>query len=163
MPRPNAGGRTTRRGSAGLRTVDREVDLGARREVRGEDRVVATLNTRSRGRDAPVDVVGGDTLFNVIKSLKYGGSVAACGLVQSPMFQASVLPFILRGVNLLGVDSVELPLATKVRVWNRLGSEWHLDNLDAMVKEIGFEELPTSLAQVLKGQAQGRFLLNLNG
>lgn len=109
-----------------------------------------------------VDVVGGDTLFNVIKSLKYGGSVAACGLVQSPMFQASVLPFILRGVNLLGVDSVELPLTTKVRVWNRLGSEWMLDNLDAMVKEIGMEELPASLAQVLQGRAQGRFLLNLN-
>ncbi|KRP35962.1 MAG: quinone oxidoreductase, partial [OM182 bacterium BACL3 MAG-120531-bin86] len=59
---------------------------------------------------AAVDVAGGTTLVNVIKSLSYGGSVAACGLVDSPALSATVLPFILRGVNLLGVDSVELPL-----------------------------------------------------
>ena len=62
---------------------------------------------------AAVDVAGGTTLVNVIKSLSYGGSVAACGLVDSPALSATVLPFILRGVNLLGVDSVELPLAQK--------------------------------------------------
>ncbi|MDP4661639.1 MAG: YhdH/YhfP family quinone oxidoreductase, partial [OM182 bacterium] len=67
---------------------------------------------------AAVDVAGGTTLVNVIKSLSYGGSVAACGLVDSPALSATVLPFILRGVNLLGVDSVELPLAQKQQVWN---------------------------------------------
>jgi len=108
-----------------------------------------------------VDVVGGDTLFNVVKSLNYGASVAACGLVQSPMFQASVLPFILRGVNLLGVDSVELPLETKARVWCRLGGEWKLDDLEMIVTEIRLNELQMSLEKVLKGQAQGRFVLNL--
>ena len=108
-----------------------------------------------------VDVVGGDTLFNIVKSLNYGASVAACGLVQSPMFQASVLPFILRGVNLLGVDSVEQPLETKARVWNRLGNEWKLDNIEAIVTEIEFTQLQSSLDKVLKGQAQGRFVLNL--
>jgi len=109
-----------------------------------------------------IDVVGGDTLFNVIKSVEYGGSVAACGLVQSPMFQASVLPFILRGVNLLGVDSVELPLETKTRVWELLGSDWKLENLEKIVSEIGLDQLQASLEQVLTGQAQGRYLLNLN-
>jgi len=109
-----------------------------------------------------VDVVGGATLFNVVKSLHYGGSVAACGLVQSPIFQASVLPFILRGVNLLGVDSVELPLATKRRVWENLGSQWKLDCLETLSTEIGFSELEAALATVLKGGATGRYVLNLS-
>jgi len=108
-----------------------------------------------------VDVVGGDTLFNVVKSLNYGGSVACCGLVQSPMFKASVLPFILRGVNLLGVDSVQLPLQTKSRVWSKLASDWKLDGLDEICTEIEFDQLEASLTSVLQGGATGRFVLNL--
>lgn len=110
---------------------------------------------------AAVDVVGGHTLSNIIKSLRYGGSVAACGLVQSPNFSATVLPFILRGVNLLGIDSVQLPIATKRALWAKLGSEWKLDNLDSICTEIGFAELEASLTQVLGGGANGRFVLNL--
>ena len=110
---------------------------------------------------AAIDVVGGDTLFNVIKGLKYGGSVAACGLVQSLMFQASVLPFILRGVNLLGVDSVELPLMQKERIWRKLASEWKVGALDQVCTEIGLDQLEASLATILSGGAVGRFLLNL--
>lgn len=108
-----------------------------------------------------VDVVGGATLFNVVKSLQYGGSVAACGLVQSPMFQASVLPFILRNVNLLGVDSVQLPIETKRRVWEKLGNQWKLDNLGRLCTEIRVEDLAASLETVLNGGATGRFVLNL--
>ena len=109
---------------------------------------------------AAVDVVGGDTLFNVIKSLRYGGSVAACGLVQSPVFQASVLPFILRGVNLLGVDSVELPLSAKQATWQRLAGEWKLDSLDAVSTVIGFDELEQSLATLLDGGVTGRLVFD---
>lgn len=108
-----------------------------------------------------VDVVGGDTLFNVIKALKYGGSAAACGLVQSPMFQASVLPFILRGVNLLGVDSVELPLARKQDIWNKLANDWQFNGLEQLCTEITLDQLDASLKTVLAGGATGRFLLNL--
>lgn len=111
---------------------------------------------------AAVDVVGGDTLSNVVKSLRYGGSVAACGLVQSPNFAATVLPFILRGVNLLGVDSVQLPIETKRATWNKLGAEWKLDQLDAICSDIGFAELEASLTQVLGGGANGRFVLDLS-
>lgn len=111
---------------------------------------------------AAVDVVGGDTLSNVVKSLRYGGSVAACGLVQSPNFTATVLPFILRGVNLLGVDSVQLPIASKRELWNKLANEWKLDKLDAICTDIGFTELEASLAQVLDGGANGRFVLDLS-
>ncbi|MCI5105771.1 MAG: YhdH/YhfP family quinone oxidoreductase [Pseudomonadales bacterium] len=110
---------------------------------------------------AAVDVAGGNSLLNILKTLRYGGSVAACGLVESPVFQASVLPFILRSVNLLGVDSVELPIERKQAVWDKLSSEWQLESLEKMVTEIGFDELAASLDKVLKGQAQGRYLLNL--
>ncbi len=108
-----------------------------------------------------VDAVGGDTLSNIIKSLRYGGSVAACGLVQSPNFTATVLPFILRGVKLLGIDSVQLPIAKKRALWLKLGEDWKLENLNAICTEIGFDELEASLKQVLGGGANGRFVLNL--
>lgn len=109
---------------------------------------------------AAVDVVGGDTLFNVVKSLNYGGSVACCGLVQSPTFEASVFPFILRGVNLLGVDSVMLPLDVKASLWNKLANEWKLDCLTTMCNDIDYDELIESLERVYKGQAAGRYVLN---
>ncbi|MEZ5492127.1 MAG: YhdH/YhfP family quinone oxidoreductase [Gammaproteobacteria bacterium] len=108
-----------------------------------------------------VDVVGGQTLVNIMKSLRYGSSVACCGLVGSPNLPATVFPFILRGVNLLGVDSVNLPLATKARVWERLASEWKPAGLEALCHEIGYDDLQASLQTVLQGQAVGRMVLNL--
>ena len=110
---------------------------------------------------AAVDVAGGTTLVNVIKSLSYGGSVAACGLVDSPALSATVLPFILRGVNLLGVDSVELPLAQKQQVWNLFANEWALTDMDSLAETIVLAELPAVLAKVLAGGAIGRYVLDL--
>jgi len=110
---------------------------------------------------AAVDVAGGTTLVNVIKSLSYGGSVAACGLVDSPALSATVLPFILRGVNLLGVDSVELPLAQKQQVWNLFANEWALTDIDSLAETIVLAELPAVLAKVLDGGAIGRYVLDL--
>lgn len=106
-----------------------------------------------------VDTVGGEILTNVIKSLKYGGSVAICGLVASPVFSAAVFPFILRGVNLLGVDSVELPVEDKARTWERLAGDWKLSNLDAMTHEISLDELSETIDRVFAGKATGRTLL----
>ena len=113
------------------------------------------------GYAAAVDVAGGTTLVNVIKSLSYGGSVAACGLVDSPALSATVLPFILRGVNLLGVDSVELPLAQKQQVWNLFANEWALTDIDSLAETIVLAELPAVLAKVLAGGAIGRYVLDL--
>ena len=110
---------------------------------------------------AAVDVAGGTTLVNLIKSLSYGGSVAACGLVDSPALSATVLPFILRGVNLLGVDSVELPLAQKQQVWNLFANEWALTDIDSLAETIVLAELPAVLAKVLAGGAVGRYVLDL--
>ncbi len=109
-----------------------------------------------------IDVVGGETLGNVIKSLRYGGSVACCGLVQSPVFKTTVLPFILRGVNLLGVDSVQLPISVKATLWHKLAKDWKLPNLESLCHEINFDALELTLQQVLKGDACGRFVLNLD-
>ena len=113
------------------------------------------------GYAAAVDVAGGTTLVNVIKSLSYGGSVAACGLVDSPALSATVLPFILRGVNLLGVDSVELPLAQKQQIWNLFANEWALTDIDSLAETIVLSELPAVLAKVLAGGAVGRYVLDL--
>mgnify|MGYP001082704621 CR=1 FL=1 len=110
---------------------------------------------------AAVDVVGGNTLANVLKCIKAGGSVAACGLVESPALNTTVLPFILRGVNLLGVDSVEIPLAKKQAMWDLLASDWYLPELDSLVEEIGYAELGSALEKVLAGGAVGRYVLNL--
>lgn len=109
-----------------------------------------------------VDTVGGEILSNTLKSLRYGGSVACCGLVASPVFSASVFPFILRGINLLGVDSVNLPLEKKAAVWKRLGKEWKVDDLEQMATEIGFSALSDALETVFRGGARGRYLLNLD-
>jgi alcohol dehydrogenase len=108
-----------------------------------------------------VDTVGGDILFNVVKSLRYGASVACCGLTAGTGFKASVLPFILRGVNLLGVDSVELPLVVKASMWDKLSLQWKLD-LTPLVEEIGLERLPAAIAQILAGQVRGRVLVRID-
>ena len=107
-----------------------------------------------------VDAVGGDILFNIVKSLKYGGSVACCGLVASPQFQASVFPFILRGVNLLGVDSVNLPLAHKRQLWNKLATNWKPDGLVKLETKVGMSGLDAALKTVLAGQSTGRSVLD---
>lgn len=108
-----------------------------------------------------VDTVGGEILFNVLKALRYGGSAACCGLTAGVGFKGSVLPFILRGVNLLGVDSVELPLVVKASMWDRLSLQWKL-NLDALVTEVTLPQLPQAIAQILAGKQVGRVLVRLD-
>jgi acrylyl-CoA reductase (NADPH) len=110
---------------------------------------------------AAIDSVGGDILFNVLKSLRYGGSVACCGLTAGVEFKASVLPFILRGVNLLGVDSVELPLVAKASVWDKLSLQWKLTQLDELISEVGLAQLPQAIGRMLQGEQVGRVLVNL--
>ncbi len=103
-----------------------------------------------------VDTVGGDILFNVVKSLRRGASVACCGLTAGTHFQASVLPFILRGVNLLGVDSV-----VKASMWDKLSLQWKLANLDDLSQEVGLEQLPEAIERILTGGQVGRVLVRV--
>lgn len=107
-----------------------------------------------------VDTVGGDILFNGVKSLRYGCSLAACGLVASPTFGASVLPFILRHVNLLGIDSVNLPIQQKTAIWERLSSEWLMD-LSDLEEVLTMEKLSDSIDRILTGKMVGRGVLHL--
>lgn len=109
-----------------------------------------------------VDTVGGDILFNVVKSLQRGASVACCGLTAGTHFQASVLPFILRGVNLLGVDSVEIPLVVKASMWDKLSLQWKLATLDDLTHEIGLEQLPEAIERILAGGQVGRILVRID-
>ena len=107
-----------------------------------------------------VDTVGGATLFNAVKSLKYGGSLAACGLVGGANFDATVLPFLLRNVNLLGVDSVELPLQEKSRIWSRLADEWLVD-LSQLEERMALTDLSDGIDRILAGQMVGRGVVHL--
>ncbi|MDP1932443.1 MAG: YhdH/YhfP family quinone oxidoreductase [Gammaproteobacteria bacterium] len=109
-----------------------------------------------------VDVAGGELLWNILKSLQYGGSVACCGLVGAPTLNATVFPFILRGVNLLGVDSVNLPLEKKGAIWALLASSWALPKLETIGTDITLWELAESLQTILAGRAVGRMILNLS-
>lgn len=109
-----------------------------------------------------VDTVGGEILFNAVKSLRYGCSLAACGLVASPQIPASVLPFILRGVNLLGVDSVELPLARKAEVWQKLAGPWQLDDLAQLEEPLTLDNVSGAIDRILAGDMVGRGVLDLS-
>ncbi len=110
-----------------------------------------------------IDTVGGQMLVNAVKSLRYGASLAACGLVASPEIPATVLPFILRHVNLLGIDSVQLPLPRKAEIWNKLATEWRLDGLEELVEALTLDSLSGAIDRILAGEMVGRGLLDLNG
>jgi len=109
-----------------------------------------------------VDTVGGEILFNAVKSLRYGCSLAACGLVDSPSIPATVLPFILRNVNLLGVDSVELPRARKAEVWQKLAGPWRLDGLEELEEPLTLDTLSAAIDRILAGDMVGRGVVDLN-
>ncbi|SHJ04747.1 putative quinone oxidoreductase, YhdH/YhfP family [Malonomonas rubra DSM 5091] len=108
-----------------------------------------------------VDCVGGETLAAVLKSTNYCGTVTCCGLVGSPELAVNVFPFILRGVRLIGIDSVEAPMEPRLKVWQKLASEWKLDNLAAMVDEITLGGLEEKIQAILKGGLKRRALVNL--
>lgn len=111
---------------------------------------------------AAVDPVGGEPLASVLSQIQYGGSVAVSGLTAGTKLPSTVFPFILRGVNLLGIDSVYCPMETRLNVWNRLATDFKPDNLEQLIQqEITLEQLPEVLPTLLKGQAKGRTIVKL--
>jgi len=108
-----------------------------------------------------VDVAGGETLVAAIKSTRYGGAVTCCGLVASPELHMNVFPFILRGVSLLGIDSVQCPMEPRLQVWAKLAGEWKPAHLESMVSEVTLETLEEKIQSILKGQVKGRVLVAL--
>lgn len=108
-----------------------------------------------------VDAVGSHTLANVLAQTQYGGSVAACGLAQGFDLPTTVMPFILRGVNLLGIDSVQAPIALRKRAWDRLASDLDLNKLDSLTTEIGFDNLIDAARDIVDGKIRGRVVATL--
>ncbi len=109
-----------------------------------------------------VDCVGGETLVAAIKATRYGGAVTCCGLVGSPDLNVNVYPFILRGVSLFGIDSVQCPLPLRTIVWNKLAGDWRLTQLESLVSECALDGLEERIAAILKGQLQGRTVVRLD-
>ncbi|MGG5252326.1 NADPH:quinone oxidoreductase family protein [Neobacillus sp. SM06] len=107
-----------------------------------------------------VDPVGGKTLAAILSKIQYGGSVAVSGLTGGGDVPTTVFPFILRGVNLLGIDSVYCPMETRLEIWNKMSNVYKPDNMTANVRnEVTLEELPNALASILKGEARGRTIV----
>jgi acrylyl-CoA reductase (NADPH) len=109
-----------------------------------------------------IDAVGGAMLARVLGQLKYRASVAAVGLAGGADLPASVIPFLLRGVNLLGIDSVMRPYADRVSAWARLSADLLPDRLDSMIRMARLEDLPRLGADILQGRVQGRVVIDVN-
>jgi len=108
-----------------------------------------------------VDAVGGATLAWLTRTMAYNGAIASSGLTGGTEVHTTVLPFILRGVKLLGIDSVSCPAATRLAVWQRLAGDLKPAQLGAVATEIGLDGLPDAFATLLKGAARGRFVVKL--
>lgn len=134
--------------------------LGAK-EVLGRDALETTKKPMLKPLFANgIDTVGGAPLAEMLKQILPGGSVSCCGLVAGPQLETTVLPFILRGNNLLGVDSVEIPLAQKQQVWNHLSGDWACPATEAAARDIGRAELNEALDAFLKGNSSGKIVLD---
>jgi acrylyl-CoA reductase (NADPH) len=109
-----------------------------------------------------VDTVSGVMFARALAQVKYGGAAAVCGLAAGPSFPGSILPFILRGVSVYGIDSVMLPKAPREEAWRRLGSDLPLDKLDSTVSEAGLGDLMALAPKILKGEVRGRVVVDVN-
>jgi acrylyl-CoA reductase (NADPH) len=137
-------------------------DLGAKGVLSPEEAGDASGRPLLKGRWAGViDTVGGEILSTAIRSTEYGGTITLCGNAASPDLPISVYPFILRGVSLLGVDSVNCPMEVRTQIWQKFANEWKLPQLARITSEISLEELDHRIDLILQGKHQGRAIVNL--
>ncbi len=137
--------------------------LGASRIIhRGELSEATRRPLESERWAGCVDSVGGTTLARLLTQMQYGASVAAVGLAGGSALQTTVLPFLLRGVNLLGIDSVMCPRARREKAWARLADEMPMDKLESMITEATLDDLPGLGADILKGRIRGRVVVDVN-
>jgi acrylyl-CoA reductase (NADPH) len=111
---------------------------------------------------ACIDSVGGNTLARVLAQTKYAGSVAAVGLAGGSKLEHTVIPFLLRGVNLLGIDSVLCPRSRRIAAWNRLRTDLPLDKLEALTIVTSLGEVPRLATEILAGKVRGRIVVDVN-
>ena len=108
-----------------------------------------------------IDAVGSHTLANLLAQTNYGGAVAACGLAQGFDLPASVMPFILRGVALLGVDSVMASKELRKEAWSRIATDLDMNKLEALTTEIGFDDIIQSATDIVDGKIRGRVVVDM--
>ena len=106
--------------------------------------------------------MGSHTLANVLAQTAYGGAVAACGLAQGMDLPASMAPFILRGVTLVGIDSVMCPRSRRLAAWERLARDLDLAKLDSMTTPASLDDVPRLGAEIIAGRVRGRILIDVN-
>ncbi len=136
-------------------------DLGAASIIdRAEFATPPKPLARSRWAGA-IDVAGSTTLANVLSQMNYGGTVAACGLAQGMDLPTSVAPFILRGVKLIGVDSVMCPKPRRLQAWQRLAKDLGLEKLDHLTTHISLDEVEKAARDILAGKIRGRLVVDL--
>ena len=144
-------------------TADYLRDLGATRIVDRADLAEVTKRPlESETWAGCIDAVGGPMLARVLGQMKYGGSVAAVGLAGGADLPAKVIPFLLRGVNLLGIDSVLYPTEKRKVAWNRIASDLPLDKLETMIVPATLSDVPKLGADILNGQVRGRVVVDVN-
>ena len=136
--------------------------LGAKeiidREIVDDESGKSLLNRKWK---AAVDTVGGNILATVLKQMDYRSSVASCGNTYSPELNTTVFPFILRGVNLLGINSAETPMNLRLKIWQKLANEWKPDCLHETYEECSLEQLNDKIDLILQGQITGRIVVKL--
>tara|TARA_R110002110_G_scaffold376568_2_gene586633 strand:- start:144924 stop:145922 length:999 start_codon:yes stop_codon:yes gene_type:complete len=150
--------------SSGRRALDDYLKgLGASDVIDRADLSEAEARSLERERWAGcVDAVAGKTLATVLAQMKYGGSVAACGLAGGSGLETTVLPFLLRGVNILGIDSVMQPQENRARIWQRIARDLPLDKLDAMTSVAPLGAVPELAKSILAGDVRGRTVIDVN-
>ncbi|UWQ34399.1 acryloyl-CoA reductase [Leisingera sp. M527] len=145
-------------------TADYLKSLGATRIVPREEINETTKRPlESESWAGCVDAVGGAMLARILGQMKYGASVSAVGLAGGAGLPATVIPFLLRGVNLLGIDSVMQPYDNRLRAWERIAKDLPMDKLEAMIQPAALSDLPQLGADILKGQVKGRVVVDVNG
>ncbi len=144
--------------------ADYLTDLGATQIVPREDLAETVKRPLESERwSGCIDAVGGPMLARVLGQIAYGGSVAAVGLAGGSDLPAKNIPFLLRGVNLLGIDSVMQPYENRQRAWRRIATDLPMGALDAMIETVRLDDLPRLGAEILKGRVKGRVLVDIRG
>ena len=134
--------------------------IGAKEVLLRNDYLNSIKKPMSKGTwHMAVDVAGGEMLAGLIASMKYGGIITCCGLVDSPSFAATVFPFILRGISLVGIDSAEVSINEKAVIWDNFANHWKLDGIENISKNVDMRGMMNEINTILEGRKVGRIVL----
>ena len=134
--------------------------IGAKEVLLRDDYINSVKKPMGKGLwNIAVDVAGGKMLSTLIANMKYGGTITCCGLVDSPSFTSSVFPFILRGINLVGIDSAEVSINEKAEIWINFANHWKLDVIQNISKNVDMYGMMNEIDTILKGRQIGRIVL----